>query len=96
MVGCDCRLFRVDNQPVEYGGYRSNIFKDKQIRYYMREKKYVPKVQNANTRKPTCNHLRSFMKKFEQVYDFYKDDIDIYMLGPWSISTTIPLGGVLV
>jgi hypothetical protein len=85
LVGCDCRIFAVQGQDVKYKGLRSNIFRDKQV-----EKYYNSRSKAAENSKPTTTHLQSFMRKFELVYDQLKDHVDIYMLGPWSISTTIP------
>jgi hypothetical protein len=85
LVGCDCRMFKVDGQDVKFGGYKSNVFEDKQLRYFQGSKK-----KELLLEKPSTNHLQSFMKKFEQLYQHYKNDVDIYMLGPWSISNTIP------
>lgn len=85
LVGCDCRIFKVDGQDVKYKGYRSNIFADKQVAKFTRKGDTL-----SVNGKYTNNHLKSFMRKLEQVYEQLKDHADIYMLGPWSISTTIP------
>lgn len=85
MVGCDCRIFPVDGQEQEYHGHRSNIFKDKQA-FRLDKRGFLKDMKG----KKTSNHLQSFMKKFEQVYEAYKQCADIYMLGPWSISEIIP------
>lgn len=85
LVGCDCRIFQVNGQDVRYKGFRSNIFADKQVAKYTRKGDTL-----SVGGKHTNNHLKSFMRKFEMVYEQLKDHVDIYMLGPWSISTTIP------
>ena len=85
LAGCDCRIFDVPSPDINYHGHRSNIFKDKQAARI--NKRGFIKETNG---KKTSNHLQSFMKKFELVYEAYKDSVDIYMLGPWSISEIIP------
>ena len=85
MAGCDCRIFEVNKQDMNYHGHRSNIFKDKQAAR-LDKRGFIKMVG----KKKTSNHLQSFMRKFELVYEAYKQSVDIYMLGPWSISEIIP------
>jgi hypothetical protein len=86
MVGCDCRVIEnIKDIDGKYGGMRSNIFRDNQIMTKVQRGRF----ETVNGKK-TTQHLHAFMKRFEQVYQQYKDKHDIYMLGPWSISNTIP------
>lgn len=84
MVGCDCAVIDAVTEQ-KYRGKRSNVFEDKQVMKAPIRGEFL--VVNG---KKTTRHLQNFMKKFEMAYNKLKEYTDIYMLGPWSISTTIP------
>lgn len=85
LVGCDCRTFKVGYTEKRYGGHRSNIFRDKMAERALKRNDMIQKGD-----KWTTSQLSGFADKFTLVYKKYKDSVNIYQLGSWSIMDTIP------
>lgn len=76
LVGCDCRLFRIN------GEWRSNRCKDKQAER-MKYNKSILKPYNGLY---TTALLYGFAKKWNNIYHKMRERANIYHLGPWNIS----------
>ncbi len=85
LVGCDCRLFDMTEEDEAAYEYKSNIFKkgDRKDRV---KKEYL--IYHGD--KITTKQLDGFAKKFELIYDHFKEKCRIYQLGDWSIMDKIP------
>lgn len=85
IVGCDCQFY-VDSDC----SIHSNVLRDKQAAKVKKKAKKKGGVQlkeviRGGTKRYTSNGFIEFAKKFEELYDRFKDDMGIYRLGDHGI-----------
>lgn len=86
LVGCDCQFY-IDSDC----SIHSNVFRDKQA--YKAERKAkkqkggvkLEEVIRGGTKRYTSKAFITFAKKFENLYDRFKDNMGIYRLGDHGI-----------